>query len=182
VKKQIKGIDDLAPVALAMVSLAIVVGIGAVVLVEMEGSSYNNVQVLNENSQPGGPLPANYSLSEASGSDFVTVTSTTVVIEDASASSNVTLEQGTDYVLYEDQGTIEVQSSPGGVSYDDTSDSFYTDYSYDEEGQATSILGDGQNALSTFGDFFQVLVVVAIAAVIFLLLGALRKVGGRSMA
>jgi hypothetical protein len=178
----LKGIDDLAPVALAMVSLAILVGIGAVVLVEMEGSSYNNVDVVAESSQPGGPLPANYSLSEATGSSFVTVTSTDVVLEDASASTNVTLEKGTDYVLYEDEGTVELQSTPGGVSYDDTSDTVYTDYSYDEEGQATSILGDGQNALSTFGDFFQVLVVVAIAAVIFLLLGALRKAGGRSMA
>lgn len=40
----------------------------------------------------------------------------------------------------------------------------------------------GLDALATFGDFFTVIVVVGVAAVIFLLLGALRRTGGRSMA
>jgi len=40
----------------------------------------------------------------------------------------------------------------------------------------------GQDALGTFGDFFTVIVVVGVAAVIFLLLGALRRSGASSMA
>jgi len=40
----------------------------------------------------------------------------------------------------------------------------------------------GQEALGTFGDFFTVIVVVGTAAVIFLLLGALRRTGANSMA
>jgi low affinity Fe/Cu permease len=46
---------------------------------------------------------------------------------------------------------------------------------------ATNTIDAGQNALGTFGDFFQVIVVVGVAAVIFLLLGALRSAGTRSM-
>jgi len=47
---------------------------------------------------------------------------------------------------------------------------------------ASNTIDAGQNALGTFGDFFQVIVVVGVAAVIFLLLGALRRAGGQSMA
>ena len=52
----------------------------------------------------------------------------------------------------------------------------------DSEGTAYDTIGAGLDALSTFGDFFTVIVVVGVAAVIFLLLGALRRAGGRSMA
>lgn len=47
---------------------------------------------------------------------------------------------------------------------------------------ADSTIQAGQDALGTFGDFFTVIVVVGVAAVIFLLLGALRRAGGNSMA
>jgi len=47
---------------------------------------------------------------------------------------------------------------------------------------ADSTISAGAEALGTFGDFFTVIVVVGVAAVIFLLLGALRSAGDRSMA
>jgi len=47
---------------------------------------------------------------------------------------------------------------------------------------ATDTMQAGQEALGTFGDFFTVIVVVGVAGVIFLLLGALRRAGGNSMA
>lgn len=47
---------------------------------------------------------------------------------------------------------------------------------------ADSTIQAGQDALGTFGDFFTVIVVVGVAAVIFLLLGALRRAGSNSMA
>jgi len=177
-----KAVKDLAPMAFAIVSVVITVGLGAVVLTQMQTASYDTETVLGESNQPSSPLPANYTLDESTDSDFVQVTSATVVLEDSSAGTNTTLTEGTDYELYKDEGKVELQSSPGGVTYDDTSDQVYTDYDYEQEGQATTLLGDGQNALGTFGDFLQVLVVVGVAAVIFLLLGGLRRAGGRSMA
>lgn len=47
---------------------------------------------------------------------------------------------------------------------------------------AEGTIDAGQSALGTFGDFFTVIVVVGVAAVIFLLLGALRRAGDSSMA
>lgn len=177
-----KALDKLAPVALAIVSIAITVGLGAIVLVQMQGSSYTTASITGEIDTPSEPLPSNYTLDASTNNDYVTAKNVEVTLEDGSSGTNTTLTEDTDYKVYSDAGTVELQSSPGGVTYNDSEDTLYTDYDYEQESQATSILGDGQNALSTFSDFFQVLVVVAIAAVIFLLLGALRRAGGRSMA
>ena len=88
-----RAVDQLGPMALAVVSLAIIIGIGAVVLAEL--------------------------------GDLSVVTNSTTA-----------------------DGTIQA----------------------------------GQDALGTFGDFFTVIVVVGVAAVIFLLLGALRRSGASIMA
>jgi len=47
---------------------------------------------------------------------------------------------------------------------------------------ASDTITAGQEALGTFGDFFTVIIVVGVAAVIFLLLGALRRTGRQGMA
>jgi len=177
-----KALDSLAPVALAIVSVAVTVGIGAIVLLEMESSSYESTTVVDEVDQPSEPLPSNYTLDASSNGDYVEVTSAEVVLEDSSAGTNTTLSEDGDYILYKDAGKVELKSSPGGVTYNDTEDQVYTTYDYDSESQATGLLGDGQDALGTFGDFLQVLVVVAIAAVIFMLLGGLRRAGKNTMA
>lgn len=48
--------------------------------------------------------------------------------------------------------------------------------------EATTVLDTGIDALTTFADFFTVIVVIGVAAVLFLLLGAVRRAGGNSMA
>jgi len=176
--------NQLAPVALAMVSLVILVATGAIVLSEMESTSYTDVQVTDEKDQPPGPLPANYTLDGSTNSDYVEIveSSVEVVLEDASAGTNITLDVDSDYIVYTEAGEIELQSSPAGVSYDDTSDQVYTTYDYEKEGTATATLGKGQDALSTFSDFFQVVVVIAVAVVIFMLLRGLRRTGSKTMA
>jgi len=177
-------VDSLAPLALSLISLIIVVGIGSIVLVEMEPATYTGIDVQNEQAQPASPLPTNITVSGASEADYVQIEKGTVevVLEDASAGSNVTLSESSDYDVYYDSGNVELQSSPGGVSYDDTSDQVYTTYTYEKTSTGTSTIGAGESALGTFSDFFTVLVVIGIAAVIFLLLGGLRSAGNRSMA
>jgi type II secretory pathway component PulF len=88
-----RGINDLGPMALAIVSLAIIIGIGAIVLAELSSLS---------------------------------------VVSNSTTASNT--------------------------------------------------ISAGESALGTFSDFFTVIVVVGVAAVIFLLLGALRRAGNNSMA
>jgi len=176
--------DSLAPLATALISVVLVVGIGAVTLAEFSETSFEDVQVTAEQDQPSAPLPSNFTLDESTGSDFVTVSEDTVdvVLEDASAGTNTTLTQGTDFVVFNDAGVVELQNTSATTDFDDTADTVFTDYEFQREGTATQVVSDGENALGTFSDFFQVVVVVGIASVIFLLLGGLRRAGGRSMA
>jgi len=179
-----KATDSLAPVAISIISLVLLIGVGAVTLSEMQSTSYTDTQVLAEQDQPTAPFPSNYTLdgSTTSGYQYVVDGSVTVTYEDASAGTNTTLTEGTDYDVYYDAGEIEVANTSTTTAYDDTADHLYTDYEYESESQATGILSDGQSALDTFSSFFQVIVVVAVAAVIFMLLAGLRKAGGKSMA
>lgn len=179
-----KATDSLAPVAISIISLVLLIGVGAVVLTEMTAVSYTDTQVTAEQDQPASPFPSNYTLDASTNSDYVQVEkdTVTVVYEDSSAGTNTTLTDGTDYSVYYDEGEVEVENTTTTSDYDETSDHFYTDYEYESESQATGILSDGQSALDTYSSFFQVIVVVAVAAVIFLLLGGLRKAGGRSIA
>lgn len=48
--------------------------------------------------------------------------------------------------------------------------------------EAEGVLDTGVQALGTFADFFTVIVVIGVAAVLFLLLGAVRRAGSNSMA
>lgn len=160
------------------------IGIGSVVITDLQDTTYTDLTVTGEKDTPSEPLPTNYTLDKSSGTDFVRIEegSVTVTLEDASAGSNVSLTEDTDYIVYEQEGKVELQSTPGGVTYNDSEDTVFTDYTYEEENTATGIHNKALDALSTFSDFFVVIVVVAVAAVIFLLLQGLRRSGGRAMA
>lgn len=178
-----KAIQQVAPVALAIVTVAMVIGTGAILLGQFGEVSYAETDVAAETATPSTPLPTNYTLDGSTNADYVQISdgSVEVVLEDSSASSNTTLTEGTDYEVFYTDGKVELQSSPGGISYDDTSDTIYTDYSYESEGTASSVVDSGENALGTFGDFLVPLAVVAVAAVIFLLLGGMQLAGNRTM-
>jgi len=185
VKTKIKNaIKQMSPIALAIVAVSIVLGTGAITLAQFTPVTYTDTQVTGETAQPSAPLPTNTSLSGSTTSDYVQIEkdSVNIVLEDSSAGSNVSLTEDTDYKVYYEDGKAELQSNPGGVSYDDTSDQVYIDYSYESESTATSTVGSGENALGTFGDFLVPLAVVAIAAIIFLLLGGMESAGKRTMA
>ena len=161
--------DSLAPVALAVVSLTIVVGIGGIVLAELGGSSYIDQTVNNETFNATSD-PYTYTVGQVSGdSEFYELSEVTVY---ASESQSTEL----DYAITDaSAGEIQVNSTVD-------SDLESVDYTYDQETTATTTLSDGEGSLSTFADFFQVIIVVAVAAVIFILLGALRRTGRNTMA
>jgi len=163
-----KGVKQLGPLALAVVSLVVIIGIGSVVLAELTDTSYDTVDVSNETFNATSN-PYNYTVSVSGNTDFVELDSVTVY-----ESTSQTTE-GNATIVDAEAGKVEVE-----VAEDAGDESL--DYSYSEENTATGVLGSGQDALNTFGDFLQVIVVVGVAAVIFLLLGALRRTGNRTMA
>jgi len=105
--------DRLNAGALGVVSLAIVVAIGAIVLANMQPASLQTEDLGTEAFQPSTPLPSNVTVSEASNNDFVRVVedSETLVFEDTSAGTNTTLTVDTDYVPFYDEGTFEIQDT-----------------------------------------------------------------------
>lgn len=173
--------DDLTPAALAVVSLAIVVAIGAVVLANMQPASYDTVTQGTESFSPSTPFPTNITVSVASDNDFVQVVedSETVVFYDSSAGTNTTLTADTDYVPYYGEGTFDLQNTTTTESYESGTDNIFVDgYDYEREGTAYSVLGTGISALQTMADFFTVIVVVVVATVLFLLLRVMRRSSG----
>lgn len=168
-----QGLESLAPLALSIVGLAITVGIGAVVLAEMEGPSYDTENEIQTETDVDATTEPLFDLSPiGQGLDSVTVTNldTGEVATEGEGYSIDDTEQG------------EIQIFDEGVFEGETSVDIEFDYHYEVEGTATDTLQAGQQALSTIGDFFTVIVVVGIAAVIFLLLGALRNAGRNGMA
>jgi len=172
--------DRLNAGALGVVSLAIVVAIGAIVLANMQPASLQTEDLGTEAFQPSTPLPSNVTVSEASNNDFVRVVedSETLVFEDTSAGTNTTLTVDTDYVPFYDEGTFEIQDTSATTDYNDTEDNIYvTEYTEEYEGAAYSVLGTGIDSMQTFADFFTVIVILLVASVLFLLLRAVRRTG-----
>lgn len=163
-----KGIKELAPFAIALISLVATVVVGSVTVAEMQDSAYLDTSIENETFNATDDSYT-YTVEEASSSDFVDLQRITVY-DTTSQSTELDAE-----IVDAEAGEIEVN---GSVDEEDES----IDYTYSQESQANGILDQGASALSTFSDFFVVIVVVGIAAVIFLLLGALRRAGGRTMA
>lgn len=184
-KQASSALDRLTPGALAVVSLAIVVAIGAVVLGNMQPASYQDQDQGTETFQPASPLPTNVTVSVASDADFVQVVkdSEILVYENASTATNTTLVKGDDYDPYYTDGVFELSSTNALASYNDTEDNVYvTEYTYSYEGAAYNVLGTGIGAMQTFANFFTIIVILLIASVIFLLLRVVRGNGSRGTA
>lgn len=174
------GTRNLAVAALAIVSLAVIVGVGSIVLAEMQPASWQTSDVQEESNQPATPFPTNYTVAQqSSDADFEELNSEDVVVifEDSDAGANTTLAESTDYNVYESAGNIELLNSTDTSDYDSASDTFYYEYTYEYSGDATSILGTGLSALQSFADFFTVIVVIAVAVVLFGLLRVVRGAG-----
>lgn len=173
-------VRQLGVTALAIVSLAVIVGVGAIVLTELQPVSHLTSDTQSEVAQPATPFPTNYTVDAASSdSDFVRITdgSTSVIFEDTSAATNITLTVDTDYLVFADSGNLEFQNTSATSDYNESEDNLYVDYQYQYSGSATSVLATGINSLQTFADFFTVIVVIAIAAVLFLMLRVVRSAG-----
>lgn len=170
--------DKLGPLALSIVALAVIVGVGSIVLTQMEPVSYQTSSLQEEATTLSTPLPDNYTVTQESDADFEKITddSTTVIFEDSSASTNTTLEEGTSYTVYYDKGKIEVQNTSATTDLEST-DNVYVDYKYEQSKTATEGLRTGVDSLSTFSDFFTVIIVIGVAAVLFILLRAVRGAG-----
>ena len=170
-----QAVEKLGPLAVAFVFVGIVIAFGSIILGGMEDldAVYDSVEVTDNTDSPETPLPSNITgLTVGDGG----VDETTVWLDEDSDGELETLSQSTDYNVYNDEGVIEVLDSEALSTYDETEDQIQYDYTYLEEGTASSILDSANDALDTFGSFLGVIAIVALAAIIFILL---RVFGGQ---
>lgn len=174
-----KAADNLSPLALAVVTIAVIVSVGTITLTQMEPVSWETSNQFEETDQPAS-LPSNYTVASESNEDFKQLTedSETVIFEDSSQGTNTTLSLDS-YNVYLEQGKIEVESTSETSSYSSTEDTFYFQYQYEQKTSASSYILTGVDSLGTFADFFTVVIILGIAAVLFILLKTVRRNGSQ---
>lgn len=182
--------EGLLPYALAIVTLIIIVTVGAVVLGGVQEGAADENTVTDESHDLSGALPIQYTLDEVGSSDFLEIDSgsETVVFQNSTyangASSNTTLSEGDGYnITYEgdNPGVIWIKNdSEVRSTINDTTSlnaRAWNDYTELTTNDATSISETGQTAMGDFSDFFTVLVILGIAVALFMLLNMLRRTG-----
>jgi len=174
-----KAADNLSPLALAVVSIAVIVSVGTITLTQMEPVSWQTSNQLEETDQPAS-LPYNYTVVSESNSDFTQLTedSSTVVLEDSSEGTNISLTTDS-YKVYVDKGKIEVEDTSETSNYNSSEDTFYFQYQYEQETDASTYILTGVDSLGTFADFFTVVIILGIAAVLFILFKTIRRNGSQ---
>lgn len=147
--------NKLGPLALGIVSLAVIIGVGSIVLANFDEAAWQTSDFQNEVATPAAPFPTNYTVSAASQSDFrqLVEDTETIVYEDVSASTNTTLTGGEDYKVYPSAGKYELLNTTDTSDYNDSEDHIYVEYQYEYSGNANAVLNTGVSALQTFADF-----------------------------
>lgn len=183
-KQKVKGqvsLSNLQTYVIAFVTIGVAGTVGLNIMGTLETSMTQDVVIDSEQDQPSSTLPSNYTLDESTQGDFVEIKegSVTVVLEDSSAGTNITLSESSDYNVYYDSGNVELQSSPGGVTYDDTSDLVYTDYTAEVEDTETR--EGSQNATEGLNELLNFLPVIGLVVAAAVVIGLVSGFGsGRS--
>jgi len=149
---------------------------------QSSGAAYDNVLVVDEAHSPATPLPTNVTVSEASDPNFEGLETGTVDIflNDTDPSTGTTttyqLAEDDNYTVFYDSG--DVQYDDLTANYSASEDTVFASYEWlDSDTTAYSTLGDGLGAMSDFGGWLGILVIMGVITIIFLFLGVIRRAG-----
>jgi hypothetical protein len=159
-------VQDIGPVALSIGLAIIIVAVMAMILSQMAPQTYVEIPIVNDS--------FSHSTLAGVGANATNVTLTTVGYGMKSGTlivrwySNTTLNTTTlttgNYTLLSGiNGIVEVEAISAWNTSGDKIDFSYT---YDDAGASTSTITAGLSALSVFGDWFGIIVIVAVAAII----------------
>lgn len=149
-----KRISDLAPLAIAIVIIAIVVAMGATVLTNMDDEVYTANTIANETFNATTATGNEVTVAEASTDNFHQLTDVTVY-QSVAQSTEITAVKISDASA----GKFKVNSTVDA-------DSESVAYNYEDENTATTTIGHGISALSDFSGWFSIMVLVVIASII----------------
>jgi hypothetical protein len=184
-KQKMKGqvsLGRLQTYVIAFVVIGVAGTVGLSILATLQSTMTVDEAVSGELDQPTAPLPANYTLDKSTESDYVEVQPGSVEVKyyDSSAGTNTTLTEDTDYVVYNEEGTVEVLNTSTTTDYDDTSDEYYTDYTAEmEDAEARSGAQKGIDGMNEILGFLPVIGLVVAAAVVIGLVGRFGSNGRR---
>lgn len=165
-KGQFAGVDNLVPLAVALVTLTVILGVGSIIIGDFTEAGYDSLNVNNETFNATSD-PYTHTVSVAGDAGFVELTSVTCYA-DLAQSTELT---GNDCNI-SDAGAGDVTVS---TTVDGGNESL--DFVYDAESDNTNVFKEAQDAILEFADFFTIIIVVGVAAVIFLLLSVVRRNG-----
>jgi len=176
--------ESLGPFALSLGLLAITVGAVAIVLAAMQPAAYDPITVEDEAQSPSTPLPTNVTVAKESDPNFEGIDdgSVSIVLNDTDPSTGTTttytLTEDENYTVYYDDGNVEYTDLT--ANYSSTEDTAYVTYDWlDSDTTAHSTLQDGLSAMSDFGGWLGIIVIMGVITVIFLFLGVVRRAGTR---
>lgn len=151
-------VKDLAPLAIVFVILAITVGMGSLILGNMQTETYTDNTITNETFNATSD-PYTYTANHASDTDFVELTAATCYETSDYLNSTSKLADSACNITDEEAGDIKLSTA---VDKGDEA----VDYDYHTKSDASGVVGKGNETMETFGSWFPILVVVVIAAVI----------------
>jgi hypothetical protein len=147
--------ESLGPLATTILVVVVTVAVGAVMLAQFTSASYLEETIGNETFNATSD-PFIYEVNDASNADYVEIRSAQAY-ESTSQSTQATTELVND-----------THVNISGVALDTGDESLEYTYTYETTG--TGVVEQGLDALSTFGDFLPVIVIVGIGAVILALM------------
>lgn len=148
-------ISDLAPLAIVFVVLAIVVGMGATILSEMEDDTWSSQSETNESMGNITSVPHTYTVdAKTSDDEFEELTSVTCYNDSANSGTE------TCAILDASAGTVNVTTNT-----EDTENE-YIDYDYDYDSTASNTIDEGVTALADFSGWFGILVLIVISSIV----------------
>jgi hypothetical protein len=154
-------ISDLGPFAMAFVVIAVVLAMGSLIVTEVSEETWESTAVTFET----------HNISAASGLQNVTLTnvengivsgSYTLTLED-SVEGQQTFTASTNYSVTLSTGVVNITSCP---ICNDTADVVNASYSYNADTAATNVTDAGIDAFDEFSGWFDILVIIVVAALI----------------
>lgn len=161
------GIKDIGPIALSLGIAVIVISVVAMILGQMGPQTYMDRNVPNETFNANSD-PYTYTVNRTSEKDFVDLTKVTCY---ESTSQDTELSDNDCNISDAEAGKVKISTT---VDSGDES----LEYNYAEETQATSVVEKGEDAMATFGDWFNILVIVSVSAIVLGLVMLFRGTTG----
>jgi len=151
----------------------IVVAIGAMIVSNFVDQTYSATSVTGETHNSSGTTPETITATNVDGG----ISGVSASATDHETSTTYSLTSGTNFSIIDaDAGTINMSTIN---AYINTTADYYTlNYTYDKNTNATTTANAGLSALADFGDWFAIIVVVAVSVIILGLVMLLRNFSG----